>query len=272
MNRSGLAVELLLGLSVAVSAAGTSLRAPSDLLSAVGLEQKLGAQVPLNLSFRDSHGRSQSLQQRFADRPSLLVLGYFGCVNLCSTVRAGVAQAVERIGFMPGTQFNVILASIDPREGPQQALMAQSADERTHPQANVERWQYLTGSQQASAALADAVGFRALYDPRNGQYAHAAAIVVLTPPGRVAQYLFGVQYPAQSVRLALVQASAGHLGSVVDRLLLLCCDYDASTGRYSVLIGRILQALGILTLLALGIGLAWLRTRAQHRHEAGVRS
>jgi protein SCO1/2 len=270
MSRSGLAVGLLLGLSASVAAtAGADLRAPPDLLTRVGLEQKLGAQVPLNLSFRDSGGLSLSLQQRFAGRPSLLVLGYYGCTNLCSTVRAGVAQAIERTGFTPGTQFNVILASIDPREGPQQALMAQSADEHSHPRADVERWQYLTGSPQTSAALADAVGFHSLYDPRNGQYAHAAAIVVLTPLGQVAQYLFGVQYPAQSVRLALVQASAGHLGSAVDRLLLLCCDYDASTGRYSLMIGRILQGLGMLTLLALGVGLLWLRARA---HAPDVRA
>jgi protein SCO1/2 len=115
------------------------------------------------------------------------------------------------------------------------------------------------------------VGFRSLYDPRNGQYAHAAAIVVLTPLGEVAQYLFGVQYPAQSVRLALVQASAGRLGSAVDRLLLLCCDYDASTGRYSVMIGRILQGLGLLTLLALGGGLLWLRARALRTQQPEVR-
>lgn len=219
----------------------------------------------MNLSFRDASGRSLTLRELIAGRPSVLVLGYYGCTNLCSTVRAGVAQAIERTGFTPGSQFNVILASIDPHEGPPEALLAQRADELAHPQAQVERWLYLTGSQQASVALADAVGFHALYDPRDGQYAHAAAVVVLTPLGEVAQYLFGVRYPARSLRLALVQASEGRLGSAVDRLLLLCCDYDASTGRYSVVVGRLLQALGLLTLLALFAGLAWLRTHESRR-------
>jgi len=233
-------------------------------LDAVGFDQHLGAQAPLDGAFRDADGASVRLRDLLDGKPALLVPGYFGCVNLCGIVRAGVAHAVAQSGFAPGDQFNVLLVSIDPRETPADARTAQRNDALAHPNADVAHWHYLTGGATASETLMRSIGFRYRYDPRNGQYAHAAGIVVLGPQGKLAQYLFGVQFPARTLRLALVGASQGRIGNVVDRLLLLCCDYDPSTGRYSLMIHRVMQGLGLATALVLA-GLILILRRSELR-------
>jgi len=245
-----------------------ALSPPPLLLARVAFEQKLGAQLPLDLVFRDAGGATLRLREALAAKPALLVPGYYGCTNLCDVVRAGVAQAVSASGLEPGEQFNVVLISIDPRESPSDAAVAQRDDAREHPEAQVSRWRYLVGASTAGAQLMRAIGFRYLYDPRNGAYAHPAGVVVVSPSGVVTQYLLGVQYAPLTLRLALVSASQGRIGSLVDRLVLLCCDYDSATGRYSVLISRVLQGMGLLTLLTLG-GLILALRRAESRARDG---
>jgi len=229
----------------------TRLRAPPDLLQRVGFDQNLGAQVPLDARFREADGASVSLRELLHDKPTLLVPGYFDCKNICGVVRSGVANAVRRSGLKPGEQFNVVLVSIDPKETPADAHTAQSNDVLAHPGAGVAHWHYLTGAQADIAPLMQAIGYRYFYDRRDGQYAHATGVVVLTPRGRVTQYLFGVQFAPETLRLSLVAASQRRIGNIVDRLLLLCCAYDVSTGRYTLLIHRVMQGLGITTALAL---------------------
>ncbi len=229
---------------------GNALPPPVDLHSTVAFDQHIGSQIPLDLSFRDAQGRRVRLGSLLQNRPTILVPGYYQCTNLCSFVRAGVASAVSQSHLAP-PDFNVVLLSIDPGEGPADASATQSEDARAHPA--VTSWHYLTGDSVSIAALSRAIGFSYLFDPRNRQYDHGAGIVILTPAGTISQYLFGVQFAAQTLRLALVDASQGHLGTVVDRLLLLCCDYDPSTGRYSLVISRVLQGLGVLTALALAV-------------------
>jgi protein SCO1/2 len=245
------------------------LRAPSDLLQRVGFDQNLGVQVPLDAVFREANGQPVRLHGLLDGKPALLVPGYYTCRNLCTTVRAGVADAVRRSGLVPGKQFSVLLVSIDPHDGAASARAAQANDELSHPHAFVTDWHYLSGAQDAIAPLMRAIGFRYFPDGRNGQYAHAAGVVLLTPEGRVAQYLFGVRFAPETLRLALVSASRGGIGNIVDRLLLLCCDYDASIGRYTVTIDRVMQALGITTALILIGGIAWLR-RVEQRRERSV--
>lgn len=240
----------------------TGLRAPADLTTRVGFDQELGSQAPMHVRFVDSDGTAVELAGLLRDRPTLVVPGYYACANLCGAVRAGVAHAIEKSGLTPGKQFNVVLVSIDSRETAEEARAAKQRDASSHPHAYVTRWHYLTGSSSAREALMRAIGFRSWLDPRNGQYAHPAGIVLLSPGGLVTQYFFGVRFVPQSLRLALVSASQGRIGSFIDQLVLLCCDYDPATGRYSVLISRVLQALGALTLLALGALLFLLR-----RHE-----
>ncbi len=244
----------------------THLRAPPDLLQRVRFDQNLGAQVPLDAVFHDASGKPVQLRELLGGKPALLVPGYYTCRSLCGVVRAGVANAVRRSGLEPGKQFNVLLVSIDPHDSAANARTAQSNDELAHPHANVGEWHYLSGAQDAIAPLMRSIGFRYFFDDRDDQYAHAAGIVLLTPQGRIAQYLFGVQFAPETLRLALVNASHGTIGNVVDRLLLLCCDYDASTGRYTVTIDRVMQGLGITTALVLIGSIVWLQ-RAEKLRE-----
>lgn len=249
-----------------------TLPAPPDLLARVEFEQRLGAQVPLDLVFRDTQGATLRLRAVLAGKAALLIPGYYGCRNLCDVVRAGVAQAVSASGLIPGEQFNVVLVSIDPRESALDAAAAQRSDALAHPTAWVPRWRYLVAAPAASAALARAIGFRYFFDPRNGQYAHAAGVVVVSPTGGVTQYLFGVKFAPLTLRLALINASQGRIGSLVDRLVLLCCAYDAATGRYSLLISRVLLGMGVLTLLTLGALIVALRCTELRARASGAPS
>jgi protein SCO1 len=239
-------------LPVAVVAASRPMLS-QDLAAQVGFEQMLGARVPPDVSFRDTDGTAVRLGDIAQGKPTLLVPGYYRCLHLCEVVRAGVAQAVVRSGLKAGNDFNVVLFSIDPRDTPQDALSAQRADARAYPAAQVARWHYLTGPLAAGATLARAIGFHYQFDSRSGEFAHAAGIVLVEPRGTISQYLFGVRFKPQTLRLALVNASAGRIGTLADRLLLLCCAYDPVSGRYNLLIARVLQGLGLLTLLALTV-------------------
>jgi protein SCO1/2 len=243
----------------------THVRAPPDLLQRVGFDQDLGAKVPMDGKFRDAHGKPVTLRGLAQGKPILLVPGYFHCVNLCGIVRAGVANAVKASGFVPGRQFNVVLVSIDPRDTPASALATKRNDAFAHPGGHVEDWHYLTGPETTSAALMRSIGFRYFYDSRNDQFDHAAGVVLLTPDGKVSQYLFGVKFPARTLRLGLVHASDDRIGNLVDQFLLLCCQYDASTGRYTLVIHRVMQGLGIATALLLAGFLLVLRRMERRR-------
>lgn len=265
--RTIISVIAVLIIAVSACAHGSEpggLRAPPGLLDKVGFEQRIGAQVPLDLAFNDAAGRPVQLRDLLGDRPTVLVPGYFGCTNICSVVRSGVAQAVARAGLKPGEQFNVVLVSIDPHETPATAATAKRNDATMHADASIGQWHYLTGTRAASEALMRAIGFSYYFDKRNGQYDHDAGIVLLSPQGRVTQYLFGVSFVPQTLRLAVIDASHGKLGSIVDHFLLLCCNYDPSTGHYSLIIHRVMQVLGIATVITLCLLVALLR-RSERR-------
>jgi protein SCO1/2 len=262
-----LAIGLLV--SSGFAAADTTLRAPADLRSQVGFDQELGAQVPLGAGLLDANGASVHLRDLMDGKAALLVPGYYGCVNLCSVVRAGVAHAVARSGLRPGSDFEVLLVSVDPHEGPAAASTAQHHDAAQHPGADISRWHYLTGTGAASAAIMRSVGFRYFFDTRNGQYDHDVGVVLLSPQGKVTQYLFGAQFEPRTLRLALVSASQGRIGNLVDHFLLMCCDYDPATGRYSMVIRRVMQTLGIATALALA-GLVLLLRRSELQRIRGA--
>jgi len=262
-------VLLLTVASACLAQLQTRPRPPPDLLQRVGFDQNLGAQVPLDAMFRDANGKPVQLRDLLDGKPALLVPGYYTCKNICGVVRTGVANAVRRSGLIPGEQFNVVLVSIDPHDSSKSARTAQSNDELAHPNAHVAGWHYLSGAQEAIAPLMRSIGFRYFFDDRDDQYAHAAGIVLLTPQGRIAQYLFGVQFAPETLRLAVVNASHGAIGNLVDRLLLLCCDYDASTGRYTVTIDRVMQGLGLATALILIGGIVWLRRAEKQRERSG---
>ncbi|HET6432787.1 SCO family protein [Dyella sp.] len=255
----------LFALVTSAVAAGSAPVPPPDLTRKVGFDQRLGAPLPMQAMFTDSHGRSARLGEWIGGRPTVLAMGYFHCPNLCDAVLQGMAHAVRGTGLQPGRDMNVLFVSIDPREQRSDAVTSRRMLEKMSPEAQPGRWHFLRGQPAAIDALAAASGYRYLYDASIDQYAHAAGIVVSTGAGRVAQYFFGVRYPPRSLRLALVDASHGAVGNVVDQLVLLCCGYDPSTGRYSLLIGRVMRWLGVGFALALGLGL-FMALRRRHRH------
>ncbi|MGH9648866.1 MAG: SCO family protein [Terriglobales bacterium] len=242
------------------------------LLREVGIDQKLNTQVPLDLSFRDDEGRSVRLGDYFGKKPVVMALVYYDCPMLCTQVLNGLASALQVLKFDAGREFNLVLVSIDPKETPQlAAAKKKSYLERYQRSGAAAGWHFLTGEQTAIEQLAQAVGFRYVYDPKTGQYAHAAAIMVLTPEGKIAQYYYGIEYPPRDLRLGLVEASKDHIGSVADRVLLYCYHYDPAKGRYGAVAMNVLRLAGVATVLVLGtfIFLSLRRDFAQPRMRAG---
>lgn len=230
-----------------------------ELLKQVGVDQKLNDEIPLNLAFRDEHGRPVELAQFFGSKPVILTLVYYNCPMLCTQVLNGLDRTLEVLPLEIGKDFNVVTVSIDPTDRPvvAEAKQAMYAGMYRRPGAQYG-WHFLTGDEPQIKQLADSVGFRYAYDPDSKQYAHASAIMLLTPAGKISRYFYGVSYPERDLRLGLVEASQGKIGSPVDAVLLFCYHYDPHTGKYGLLISRVLQLGGILTVLVGGIFLIFL--------------
>jgi protein SCO1/2 len=243
-----------------------------DLLKDVSIDQKLNSSIPLNLVFRDEHGRSVELGQYFGRKPVVLSLVYYTCPMLCTQVLNGLDRALKEIPMSIGKDFNVVTVSIDPADRPVLAEAKQALYTGMYGRPGAAQgWHFLTGDEPQIKQLADAVGFRYAYDPDSKQFAHAAGIMLLTPQGKISRYYYGVQYPVRDLRLGLVEASQGKIGSPVDRILLFCYHYDPHTGKYGLLISRIIQLAGILTVLIGGIFLILL-FRGEHYALRGQRS
>jgi protein SCO1/2 len=220
----------------------------------VGLDQRLGESVPLDLPFRDEAGQSVTLGRYFQGKPVVLVLAYYRCPMLCTQVLNGLVAAMRPLPFELGQDYQVVTVSFDPREGPELAAAKKASYRDSYGRPGVdEGWHFLTGDQPAIDRLARAVGFRYVYDPKQGQFAHASGVMVLTPQGRLVRYFYGINYPPRDLRLGLVEASEGRVGSPVDQLLLLCYHYDPATGTYSAAAMTFVRLGGLATVLALGI-------------------
>jgi protein SCO1/2 len=243
-----------------------------ELLKEVGVDQKLNDEIPLNLAFRDEHGRPVELAQFFGSKPVILTLVYYNCPMLCTQVLNGLDRSLEVLPLEIGKDFNVVTVSIDPTDRPvvAEAKQAMYAGMYRRPGAQ-HGWHFLTGDEPQIKQLADSVGFRYAYDPDSKQYAHASAIMLLTPAGKISRYFYGVSYPERDLRLGLVEASQGKIGSPVDAVLLFCYHYDPHTGKYGLLISRVLQLGGILTVLVGGIFLIFL-FRGEHYALPGRRA
>jgi protein SCO1/2 len=228
------------------------MQATPGVLQQVGFDQKLGAQVPLDLPFRDEAGKDVKLGDYFGKKPVVLSLVYFRCPMLCTLSLNGLAGALEVLSFVPGQDFEVITVSFDPHEGPVLASAKKRAYMNRYKRSEAERgWHFLTGPQTSTEALTRAVGFRYVWDEATKQWAHPAGVLVLTPDGRLSKYLYGVEYSPKDLRLALVDAGGGKIGSFVDTVLLYCYRYDPRTGRYSMAILNLVRAGGILMIVAL---------------------
>ena len=229
----------------------TQTNAPARLLQKVGISQKIGAQIPLDLPFSDESGQEVTLRQYFR-KPVILALVYYQCPSLCNMVLNGVLRSTASIGLNIGADYEVVAVSFDPRETPEMAAAKKQTYVAKVRQPDAEQgWHFLTGPETSSKALAESVGFRYVYDALTNQYAHSSAIMVLTPDGRVARYFYGIDYPARDVRLGLVEASAGRIGTPTDQVLLYCFHYDPSTGKYAMVVMNVLRLAAAITVALL---------------------
>lgn len=233
---------------------------PDAVMDGVAFEQKLNAQIPLDLEFVDDMGTTRRIGDLIsAGQPAVLVLGYYECPMLCSLVREGTLAALQQVQLSVGRDFSVINVSIDPLETPMTANTLKTVTmQRYGREGAADAWHFLTGRDEAVRALADSVGFRYVYDETIDQYAHAAGIIVLTPEGRAARYLYGIEYSASDLRLALVEAGEGAIGNPVDQFMLLCYQYNPVTGSYTPAIMTIVRIAGVITVLTLVVGIIML--------------
>ena len=220
----------------------------------VDFEQHLGRPLPLPVMLRDATGNAVRLGRYFGGPPVVLVLGYARCPNLCGTAFIGVNETLHQSGLRPNIDVRPLFISIDPAEMRDDAMFRR-------PEAELKAWHFLRGDDASIRQVADAVGFRYVYDPQIKQYAHPAGFVVVAPDGRIARYFFGVRFAPVMLRLAVTEASHGKSGSLADRLLLLCYHYDPQAGRYNLAIMQSLRILSAMLLLGLGL-FAWRQRRA----------
>ena len=230
---------------------------PPALLDKVGISQRLNAQLPLNLTFTDETGKTVQLGEYFGKHPAILALVYFQCPMLCSEELNGLTGALKMVDTIPGKDFEVVVVSIDPTEGPALAAAKKASYVRRYGKPETAAgWHFLTGTQPNIDALTKTVGFGYVKIPgpdgKLTQFAHASSIQIVTPEGKLAQYYMGVEYSPKDLRLGLVEASANKIGSPVDNILTYCYHYDPQTNTHSLVVARVVQLGGAVTLLGLG--------------------
>ena len=226
---------------------------PPNITMEVGIDQRLNEQIPLDLTFRDEKGNTVRLVDYFHSKPVIVSLVYYRCPMLCTQVLNGMVETFKLLNFTAGKEFEIITVSIDPSEQPELAAEKKEQCVGEYGREGVANgWHFLTGDQASIASLARAVGFRYAYDPHSKQFAHGAGIMVATPQGRVARYLYGIEYGAKDLRFALMEAAHGKIGSPVDKILLLCYHYDPATGKYGIVVTNLLKSGGVLAVLILG--------------------
>ena len=248
-------------LTAQVSSYGDKQTGPANsqpsVLNGVGIAQRLNEQLPLDLTFTDDAGKQVQLASYFGKKPAILALVYYQCPMLCSEELNGLTGALKMVDEVPGRDFNVIVVSIDPTEGPDLAAAKKASYLKRygHPET-ADGWHFMTGTQPNIDALTKAVGFGYVKVPgpdgKLNQFAHASAIQIVTEQGKLAQYYMGVEYSPKDLRLGLVEASNNHIGSPVDNILTYCYHYDPQTNKHSLIIARVVQLGGAMTVIMLG--------------------
>jgi protein SCO1/2 len=222
-------------------------------LREIGFDQNIGERLPLDTQVVDERGHTVRIGSYFGSRPVILLFAYYSCPMLCTQVIGGLASAVSVLSLKPGRDFDVVVVSFDPRDTPETSATKKAVYLDRYTAAGAEAaTHFVTASEPAIERLTKSAGFRYVWDKETQQFAHPTGVIVLTPDGRMARYLFGIEYGPRDLRLALVEASEGKVGSAVDTLLLYCYHYDPMTGRYGVAILRTLRIAGASTVLALG--------------------
>jgi protein SCO1/2 len=238
------------------------------VLQQVGIDQKIGAQVPLDLHFRDEQGRDVTLGSYFDKRPVILALVYYDCPMLCSEVLQGAVGALRALQFSAGKDFDFVAVSFDPRETPEIAAEKRKVYVgRYHRDGGEQGFHFLTGKDAEIKALTEKVGFRYVWDDHSKQFAHGSGLILVTPEGKVAQYYYGIEYSPNDMRLGIIEASKGKLGNVVDAVLLYCYHYDPVTGKYGARIVNAMRIGAAMTMLLLGTFIV-VSLRAERRKPA----
>jgi protein SCO1/2 len=263
-----MAIGLMALIAAACDAENPSI---AKIAEEVGITPPLGSKLPLDLTFTDADGRTARLADSFGERPVILHLVYYQCPMLCKLSSDGLLRALGTLSLKPGQDFSIVTVSFDPREGPEFSARARHmAIERTGRRAVDEGWQFLTGDAATIDALCKAVGFRYRFDPDTGQFAHASGVFIATPDGTLSRFLSGVEFSPRDLRLALVEASAGRVGSAADQVMLLCYMYDPITGKYGLAIMTALRAAGLATVGGMGIAIVVMLRRERQRRSWDV--
>lgn len=232
------------------------------VLENVGFEPTLNHQMPVEISFRDESGRVVQLRDYLGGKPVVLAFVYYGCPMLCNQVQQGVVGSLRMLSFNPGRDYEVVFISFDPRETPEMAAEKKKAALSHFGRRETESgWHFLTGSQESIDAATRAANFRYTFSAKTNLFAHASGILLLTPAGRISRYFYGVEYPGRDLRLGLVDASTGKIGTPVDHILLFCYQYDPTTATYSASILKIVRLGGVLTMVCLVGGILISRRR-----------
>ena len=242
------------------------------MLENVGIEQRLGEPLPLDLEFRDEDNRAVKLGQYFGSKPVVIALVYYSCPQLCNQVLNGLTSSLMTLtAFDIGNEFDVLTVSFDPRETAELAAKKKETYMHWYKRAGAaEGWHFLTGDQAAIDRITEAVGFHYNYDPRTNQFAHASGIMIATPQGKLARYFYGVEYSAKDVRLGLIEASNNKIGSPVDKLILYCFHYDPVSGKYGLVVVNAIRLGGLVTIFGMVALLAVLHRRnATRKRELG---
>lgn len=223
------------------------------ILSNVGIDQKLNAQAPLDLPFQDESGQTVTLQKYFTDKPVILNFVYLNCTMMCPQVLQGLTTSLRQLKFDIGKDYQVVTVSFDPKDTPKAAAAEKQEhlEQLAKPGAE-DGWHFLTGNEDSIRRLTQSVGFRYAWDPKTKQYAHASAIMILTPQGKTSKYFYGVQYSPTDMRFGLIEASHNQIGTPVDQILLFCCRYNATSGKYDLIVSRVLAIAGAITIVILG--------------------
>lgn len=252
---------------------------PGQVIDGVGITPRLGQRVPLDLEFVDADGHTVRLADLFDDRPVLLHLVYYECPMLCKLSSDGLLKSLETLSLEPGKDFSIVTLSFDPREGPELSRRAREMASARIGSEKVSRgWHFLTGKEPAIKALCDAVGFQYRFDEKSNQYAHASGVFALTPDATLSRFLTGIEYGPMELRLSLVEASAGKVGSAGDQVLLMCYMYDPTTGKYGLAIMTAIRTAGIATVVSMAAAIVVMirrdrsRTAAKLLHETAIGS
>lgn len=255
-------------------APGPALAQPSGPMPKdIRFDMRFGEKVPLDAAFLDEEGRAVRLGDFVGGaKPTILVLAYYDCPMLCSMVMNGLVNGLKKTELTPGEDFEVVVVSIDPRDTPEGARKKKAVSVRLYGHPAAERaMHFLTGAEAEVKRVADSVGFRYEYDPIGKQFAHAGGITVLSPGGTISRYFLGVDFPPRDLRLGLVEAADGKIGTAGDRLLLLCYRYDPEHGKYGALAMGSVRAGGVLTVVLIGVSLLAMRRRGRKEGEHGPR-